>query len=115
MRPDELYLGDIVEACDELAEFIPGMNEQRFMQDRLVRSAVLQKLIAIGEAAARRSRELTDRHPHVPWSDRVGFRNIVVHAYFTVDWQIVWNAASVDAPLLRELIADILSQEGLND
>jgi uncharacterized protein with HEPN domain len=55
MRRDKLYLADIVEAADAVAAFLAGAERERFLQDDLLRSAVLQKLSIIGEAAARLS------------------------------------------------------------
>jgi uncharacterized protein with HEPN domain len=93
MRREELYLTDIVEAADTIQRFIEGVQREDF-DDELRRSAVLQKLIVIGEAAARLPREFTERHPEVEWADIVGFRNIAVHEYFSVNWSIVWVAAT---------------------
>jgi uncharacterized protein with HEPN domain len=89
MRRDELYLSDIVEAADSIASFLSGRGRDSFLQDDLLRSAVLHKLTFMGEAAARVSADLRDRHPEIEWPDIVGFRNIAVHAYFVVDWSIV--------------------------
>jgi uncharacterized protein with HEPN domain len=97
MRSDALYPEDIVQAADAIARFVTGMDEDRFVGDDLVRSAVLHKLTVIGDAAARVSGDLRQSHPEVPWAD-VGFRNIAVHAYFSVDWRLVWNVATSDAP-----------------
>ncbi|HEX8282446.1 MAG TPA: DUF86 domain-containing protein [Pyrinomonadaceae bacterium] len=111
MRRDELYLSDIVEAADSIASFLSGRGRDAFLSDDLLRSAVLHKLTIIGEAAARVSAELRDRHPEIEWADIVGFRNIAVHAYFVVDWSIVWVTATQDAPELRRQAAEILSSE----
>jgi uncharacterized protein with HEPN domain len=68
----------------------------------------LQKLIVIGEAAARLSDEFQQKSPEIPWADIVGFRNIAVHEYFAVNWQIVWATATRDVPMLREQISKLL-------
>jgi uncharacterized protein with HEPN domain len=106
-----LYLADMIEAADDIAAFVGGMGRESFPGNNLVRSAVLQKLTIIGEAAARLSPELRNRHPETEWADIVAFRNIAVHAYFTVDWSIVWVAATQDAPALRQRAAGILASE----
>jgi uncharacterized protein with HEPN domain len=82
MRHERLYLEDMVEAADHIAEFIAGVNDEEFRRSELLRSAVVQKLATIGEAAARVSEELKSRHPEVPWPRIVAFRNILIHAYF---------------------------------
>lgn len=106
MRREELYLTDIVEAADTIQRFIEGVQRENFVDDELRRSAVLQKLIVIGEAAARLPREFTERHPEVEWADIVSFRNIAVHEYFSVNWSIVWVAATQDTPELRRKVED---------
>lgn len=111
MRRDELYLSDMVEAADSIWSFLAGRGRDSFLQDDLLRSAVLHKLTIIGEAAARVSEDLRGRHPEVEWPDIVGFRNIAVHAYFVVDWAIVWETATQDAPRLRRQVLEILKTE----
>ena len=111
MRREELYLTDMAEAADAIQRFMEGIRREDFLHDELRQSAVLQKLIVIGEAAARLPTEFTRRHPEVEWADIVAFRNIAVHAYFSVDWSIVWVAAIQDAPSLRDQVAAILARE----
>ena len=103
-RSDELYLDDIAEAAAHIAEFLRGVDEPAFRDSELIRSAVLQKLSVIGEAAARMSETGRQARPNVPWRDVVAFRNIAVHAYFAVDWGIVWYTATVDVVALRAAI-----------
>lgn len=111
MRRDELYLRDIIEAADSVARFLQGWQREQFMTDEIMRSAVLHKLTIIGEAAARLSRTLRARYPEVQWADIVAFRNIAIHAYFAVDWSIVWVAATQDVVELRREVARILAAE----
>ena len=111
MRRERLFLADIVEAADAIAEFLAGRTKEQFLADDLLRSALLHKLTVIGEAAARLSARFRKQHSSVPWADIVGFRNIVVHSYFAVDWEIVWVAATKDAPELRRVVQTLLDAE----
>jgi uncharacterized protein with HEPN domain len=63
------------------------------------------------EAAARVSEETRGRYGHVPWSQIIAFRNILVHAYFGIDWEVVWRAARFRCPQLRDQVAEILEAE----
>jgi len=110
MRPERLYLQDILDACDAIERFLQRTTETAFMQDELIQSAVLQKLIVVGEAAARLPRSFTEQQPGIDWADIVAFRNFAVHEYFAVDWKIVWVTATEDVPLLRRKINALLSQ-----
>jgi uncharacterized protein with HEPN domain len=111
MRRDALYMSDVMGAADAIERFITGRSRESFIGDELLQSAVLQKLIVIGEATARLSAELRARHSDIEWTDIIAFRNIAVHAYFAVDWSIVWIAATHDAPLLKQQIVRILMEE----
>jgi uncharacterized protein with HEPN domain len=111
MRRDDLYLNDIIEAADHIATFLGEMDVEGFRQSELVRSAIVQKLAIIGEAAARISGELTSRYPRIPWPQIVAFRNILIHAYFGIDWNEVWKTAKVDCPYLRREVIGILAKE----
>lgn len=105
MRSDALYLADILDAIEAIERFIIGFDEARFLADELVQSAVLHKLSIIGEAAARLS-DITRRSmPEIPWKEIIGFRNIAVHAYFSVDWRIVFITVVDDLPVLKQLVA----------
>jgi len=70
MRRDDLYLNDIIESTDHVAAFIAGVDFATFQESEMMRSAVVQKLAIIGEAAARLSEEVRNRHPEVPWPTR---------------------------------------------
>lgn len=110
-RSERLYLTDIVDAATEIARDVEDRTREEFLADRVLRRAVLQSLTVIGEAASRLSRPLRTRYPDIVWTDIVAFRNIAVHAYFAVDWDIVWSAASRNAPELGRRVAEILAQE----
>ena len=111
MRREELYLTDMVEAAEAIEQFISGWDRDSFIDNDVVRSAVLQKLTIIGEAAARLPKKFRSRHPEVEWDDIIAFRNIAVHAYFAVAWPIVWVTANQEVPVLKNQIAKILATE----
>ena len=111
MRPEELYLRDIVNSADDVAEFLKDFSFERFAVDKRTCSAVLQKMIVIGEAAAQLPQECKEHYPHVPWKRITAFRNFAVHAYFGVDWKIVWGAATQNTPELRRMVEEILQRD----
>lgn len=111
MRREALYLEDICAAADAIGRFIAGLDETGFRDSEIVGSAVVQKLSVIGEAASRISMDLRSRHPEIPWPEIIAFRNILVHAYFGIDWGVVWLAASSEVPLLRTQVVGVLQTE----
>ena len=100
-----------MDAADPIQRFIDPINEDQFLRDELRQSGVLQKVNVIGEAASRLSKTFQSRHGEIEWSDIIGFRNIAVHEYFAIMWEIVWETAISDVPKLREQISDILTTE----
>ena len=93
--------------------FLARMDASAFLASELHKAATLQKLTVIGEAAARLSHTFREAHPQVEWRDIIAFRNIAVHAYFAVQWNIVWATATDDVPVLRRQVREILQAEHL--
>lgn len=114
MRREYLYLRDILDACDMVQTFLEGMDAATFLTSELHKAAILQKLTVIGEAAAHLSESFRDTHPQIEWRDIVAFRNIAIHAYFAVQWDIVWATASDDVPVLRRQVLEIVQAENLD-
>ena len=111
MRRDDLFLADIVDCAQAVAGYIEGLTYEAFMGSPVVRDAVLLRLTNVGEACGAISEELKASHPEVPWQKVKAFRNLAVHAYFSVDWQVVWGLATVRLPDLEVQIAKILDED----
>jgi uncharacterized protein with HEPN domain len=90
---------------------LSATTEERFLADEVLPAAVLHHLTVIGEAINRLSPELRKRNPAVPWQQIVAVRHRIVHAYFDLDWQILWNVAVGDIPQVREQVSRILESE----
>ena len=108
MRPDRLLLEDILDAIDEVLDVTPPSRAE-FDGNKLVRSHVLRHIQIVGEAATRLSAEFKERHPEVPWRSIAGMRHAIVHAYFEVDWNEVYGAATRDVPPLKSAIRAIVN------
>jgi len=115
MRPERLYLQDIVDAAEAVTRFVEERSEEQFLNDEILMSAVLHKLTVIGEAASRMPKELRETHPEVPWGEIIGFRNFLVHAYFAIEWSIIWTTAKHDVPELKAAIKKIRALLPLED
>ena len=111
MRREHLYLQDILEACNAIQGFLAGMDATKFSASELHKAAILQKLTVIGEASARLSQAFRESYPQIEWRDIIAFRNIAVHTYFSVQWDIVWATATDDIPVLRRQIMELLQTE----
>lgn len=97
-------LRDILDAVAEINGFTEGMDFDTFRGDQKTLRAVEMNFIIIGEAAASVPDEIEKRHPEIPWNLMRGMRNRLVHAYFAVDDQIMWDTLQTDLPgLVRSL------------
>ncbi len=86
-------------------------DRDTFLADVTRQAAVLHELTVIGEAASRLSETLRQAYPTTPWAKVVAFRNVVVHEYFGLNWEIVWDTAIELVPELRCQIATVLAAE----
>jgi uncharacterized protein with HEPN domain len=111
MRNEAQCLFDILDAVNAIRSFLEGKSRDDFLESDLPRSAVLAKLIIVGEASANVSRATKDKYPRVPWAQISGFRNTVIHAYHHTSWAVVWNAAVLNAPELAADVERILASE----
>jgi uncharacterized protein with HEPN domain len=111
MRHEPSFLKDILSACRKIDAIVASTNEVSFLKDEVLPAAVLHHLTVIGEAIGRLSAGLKERHPEVPWRQIVAVRHRIVHAYFDLDWQILWDSAASDLPELRGQILNILRTE----
>lgn len=100
-----------MEAAQAVAEYLAGFDREAFLASPIVRDAVLLRLTNVGEACARISPELRDAHPKVPWQKVKAFRNLAVHAYFSVDWPVVWTLATERLPDLAAHVETILDRD----
>jgi len=99
MSPEEVprlggYLEHILQAISRIQEYVHGMEESDFADDRRTQDAVIRNLEIIGEASrniARRYPAFADEHSQVPWIVAYEMRNILAHGYFKVDLHIVWR------------------------
>ncbi len=108
MRTEELYLRDIVEACNAIEDFIAGLPKEVVLDTDLILSAVVRKFEIIGEACSKLSPELRADHPEIDWKAIIGFRNILAHQYFSSKLDIIWEAASQRVEPLKEHVTAIL-------
>lgn len=106
-RTDPFLLADILDAINEIQETTPSQREA-FFANKLVQSHVLRHIQIIGEAVSRLSNGLKAKYSQVPWRAIAGMRNAIVHDYFEIDWDEVFDSAIRDIPPLRQQIHDIL-------
>lgn len=108
MRNYRLYIKEIFEAMVAAQTFVAGLGFDAFVADAKTASAVLQKLEIIGEAMEKVPTEIRQNYPQVPWQQMAGMRDQIIHAYFAVDYIVVWDTLKIDIPPLQPIIKQIL-------
>jgi uncharacterized protein with HEPN domain len=108
MRRDKATLLDIASAATRILSFIDGLIREDFLEDTKTQSAVLHQLLVLGKATKRLSDEFRDEHSEIEWRLMAGMRDILIHAYDTVDLDEVWKTATEDVPDLLSQIKPLL-------
>lgn len=106
-RDERLYLEDIVTSIDRILDYT-SQGRDFFFADRKTQDAVVRNLEIIGEAVKNVSEMTRRNHPEVPWRKVTATRDRVIHGYFNVDLDIVWEVVEHEVRDLRERIAAIL-------
>jgi len=103
-RDDDVFAGHMLDAAAKAIELSAGHSRAAFDADETLQLACVLLLQRIGEAARRTSAAYRDRHPEVAWAPIIGMRHRLVHDYFEVNWDVVWDTLSVHLP---ELLAQL--------
>ncbi|MBX2889689.1 MAG: DUF86 domain-containing protein [Saprospiraceae bacterium] len=97
-----LLLKDILESARLIEEYTDGLNFEAFFKDTKTRDAAVRIFEIIGEAANNLPKDLIENYPEVDWAGIVGFRNVLIHNYFGVDYAMLWNIRQVFLPELKK-------------
>lgn len=105
-----LYLDDIVQSAEKIGSYVQGFSYDEFRSNNVVVDAVLFNLQVIGEAAKKLPDDARAAMPEVEWVSAAGFRDIIVHHYFALDTQIVWNVVVDRIPELLRVTRALLER-----
>ncbi|MBL8189370.1 MAG: DUF86 domain-containing protein [Acidobacteria bacterium] len=107
-RTDRDFVQDIQEASRRIAEYTTGMSYEAFLADTKTQDAVVRNLEIIGEATKYLSEELRNQHSEIPWKSLAGVRDKLIHHYFGVNFDIVWQIVTVELPQVTAPLTKIL-------
>jgi len=110
MKKDKAYLKHILDATFDIEKFTEDISKEKFYENKEKQYAVLRALEIIGEATKNLSRELKAKYSEVPWKDIAGMRDKLIHEYFGVNLELVWETIKSKLPELEKQISEILNE-----
>lgn len=109
VEKDIFRLEHILEAIEKISKIVNSLYHFDVFEEKwLEQDAMLRNFEIIGEASAHISDEIKEKYPEIPWGEIKGMRNFIIHEYFGVDLESVWKTATIDLPILKIQIVEIL-------
>lgn len=112
MKDDLIFIEHILDSVNAIEKFSKGINKDNLISDRLRQSGIVREIEVIGEAVKNISESLKNKHREIEWKEIVGTRDKMIHHYFGVDLNIVWDIIKINLPDLKEKVLKI--KKGLN-
>jgi uncharacterized protein with HEPN domain len=110
-RSDIDYIQDILEAITRISKYCKNLSYEDFLDDTRTQDAVVRNLEIIGEAVKNLHETLKKEHSDIPWKSIAGIRDRLIHDYFGVNWDIVWDVIENDIPDLTGKVKSIFERK----
>jgi len=107
------YLRHILDETKYLMGRVERLSQKEFLQDETVKRAFVRSIEIIGEATKKVPAALKDKYPHLEWRAMAGMRDKLIHDYFGIDYDIVWDVVTNKIPELHQNIKEILNIESI--
>jgi uncharacterized protein with HEPN domain len=106
-RATPLLLDDIWEAVEKIERYVSGLNHDAFVKDDKTVDSVVRNLEVIGEATNRIPENIKTQFSEIEWRKIIGLRNRIVHDYFNIDVEIVWEIVQKDLPIFKAKLSSV--------
>jgi len=103
-RDFALFIDDIYSAIAKIERYTKGISYKDFSENEMIVDAVVRNFEIIGEAANKIPKDIRDQNAFVEWKEMIGFRNILIHDYFGVDVESLWDTINKNIPPLKKSI-----------
>jgi uncharacterized protein with HEPN domain len=105
---DKERLEHIIEAIDNIVEFVENKSFEVYKNDKILRFAVVKNLEIVGEAAYLLTKDFKLNNTEVEWNEMIGMRHILVHGYYQIKDEIIWATIETELLPLKEKISALL-------
>ena len=114
MRKDNIIrLRHMLEAAKEAISFSENKTKNDLHSDRMLALSIIKSIEIIGEAASTVTKDFRDSHNEIPWASIVGMRNRLIHVYFDIDLDRVWDTLTDDLPPLISTLEQAISRDSI--
>jgi uncharacterized protein with HEPN domain len=102
MKSDSVYIKHMLDSIDDIERSTKNISKDAFLRDKDIQDANLRRIEILGEAVKNISSETKSKNQVIAWKKIAGTRDVVIHAYFNVDWNLVWEIIQKDIKVLKE-------------
>ena len=111
-KDDLVYVGHMLDTARLAVHRVTGCQRQRFDSNNDLRLALAHLIQTIGEAARHVSPNFQEKHKTIPWAKVIGMRHKIVHDYMHVDYDLVWDVATLELPALIDALTKVMPSNG---
>ena len=108
------FLRDIEESCIRIGDYAAGLSKDEVFTDKMRFDGILHNFHVIGEAVKKLPDDLRRENSDIPWAEIAGMRDLIAHAYFALDLDILWQGIQDDVPILLRRVQQMISHLGEN-
>src|SRR3989344_6862956 len=102
-----LFIEDILESIKLIEKYIGNISKENLGNNQKLKDSIVRRLEIIGEAVKNIPDSFREKYPEVPWKKIAGFRDVIIHGYFSIDFDAVWSIIKDDLPILKKQILKV--------
>lgn len=106
-KDDRIFVEHMLENIKDIESFIQGVSKEDFLSNKEKQNAVIRSIEVIGEAAKNIGSDLRDNNPSIMWFEIIGARDKMIHHYFGIDLNIIWDIAKINSPDLKIMLLNL--------
>lgn len=108
LRDYRLYIEDILESINKIQNYTKDMSFRKFSKEEKTIDAVVRNFEIIGEATRQLKEEIKKKYSDIEWNSMIAFRNVIIHEYFGIDMEIIWDIIQNNLTPLKQKIQNLL-------